>query len=689
MNRQGKVFLVVCVSVVFCAIAFADESLSVLSVMSERPGGIRPSDMTKHYLDQQAQKAFEKWKDQYEQLKTAEQIAQYQKRLREKFVEAIGDLPQRTPLNAQVTGVVKRQGYRVEKIIFESKPRHHVTGLLFLPESKEHKQPWPGVIVPCGHARNAKTHEPYQTMGALLALNGMAALVFDPIDQGERFQWFDDKGQAPFVHVYGHMMSGVGCILLGRNTARFEIWDGMRAIDYLQSRPEIDPKRIGCTGCSGGGTQTSYLMALDERIVAAAPSCYITSFERLLATIGPQDVEQNIHGQLVFGMDHTDYILMRAPKPTLICAATKDFFDIEGTWDTFRYAKRLYTQMDFAERVDLLENDEKHNYNRVQREGVVRWMSRWLLKKDEPIGEPDIELLSEEESYCTPAGKVLLLEGERSTYDLNRDYEKQLASGRKKLWATMEQTELLDDIRKIAGIRKLAELSEPNAQKLEVIDRDGYRIEKIVLECEEGIYLPALMFIGEQTPPQGAIVYVHEDGKAADARVGGPIEKLVKAGQVVLAVDLRGLGETRQVSKKYLGPHFGSYTQDVLRAYLLGRSYVGMRAEDILVCARWLAQNQKAGSPGSISLVSVGSVGVPALHAAAVQTELFSSVKLKRSLVSWSNVIKSGLSYDQLVNAVHGALAVYDFDDLAKVLGEKLTVQEPLDALGRQIGSVQ
>ena len=96
-------------------------------------------------------------------------------------------------------------------------------------------------------------------------------------------------------------------MLVGRSTASYRIWDGIRSLDYLATRPEIDAKKLGCTGCSGGGTLTSYLMALDDRIVAAAPSCYITSLERLFATIGPQDAEQNITGQVAFGMDHADY----------------------------------------------------------------------------------------------------------------------------------------------------------------------------------------------------------------------------------------------------------------------------------------------------------------------------------------------------------------------------------------------
>lgn len=673
MNRQRITVVVVYLSLVSIAGASANDNLRVLP---ETIDGVTLDKIMGHYLRQQAARQFENWKREYEQRKTAEQVAEYQKRLREKFIEVLGGLPDRTPLNPQVTGVVDRDGYHIEKVIFESWPRHYVTAALFLPDAKKHKPPYPGVLVPCGHSNIAKANDSYQTMGALLALNGMAALVFDPIDQGERGQLIED-----WPKLWGtkaHTMVAVGSILLGRNTATFEIWDGMRGIDYLQSRPEVDPKRIGCTGNSGGGTQTSYLTALDERIVAASPSCYITNFDRLLNTLGGQDAEQNIYAQLAFGMDHADYLMMRAPTPILICAATGDFFDIGGTWTSFRYAKRLYTRLGFAERIDLLENDAGHNYNRQAREGVVRWMSRWLLGKDKPITEPDIKLLTTEEIQCTPDGQVMLLEGACSVYDLNRDYEKELAKRRKKLWAKTERAELLSQVRKIAGIRKLADLPKPEVEELDVIKRDEYSIKKMIVKPDKGIYLPALMFVPSQKPSKGAVLYLHEEGKAADAAPGGPIEKLVRTGQTVLAVDLRGTGETHGVGQRYFQPYFGSDGQDVYIAYVLGRSYVGMRAEDVLVCTRLLRQQQ----PSPVDLVAVGHVSVPALHAAAFEPDLFGTVKLTRSLVSWSNVVELGRSFNQLLNTVHGALTIYDLPNLAATLGDKLTVEEPLNALG-------
>jgi cephalosporin-C deacetylase-like acetyl esterase len=683
MNRLRILVTIVIICTALGSVARADKSLQVLP---EKIGDVTPRDMMNHYLRGQAQQHFEKWKAQYEQRKTPEQIAEYQKSLRQKFLEAIGELPQRSALNPQTTGVVRRDGYRVEKVIFESQPKHYVSALLFLPDPKKHKPPYPGILVPCGHSQNGKAYESYQTMGALLALNGMAALVFDPIDQGERSQMPSELPE--LWGTRAHTMIGVGSIMLGRNTAWFEIWDGMRGIDYLQSRSEVDPNRIGCTGNSGGGTQTSYLMSLDDRIIAAAPSCYITNFYERILELGAQDAEQNIYGQLAFGMDHADYLMLRAPTPILICAATNDFFDIRGTWQSFRYAKRLYSRLGYAERIDLLENDAPHNYNQLQRQGVVRWMARWLQGRDKPITESTIELLSEQETTCAPNGLVMSLEGARSTYDLNRDFEKCLAERRRELWSTNDHAEVLNQVHKLAGIRRLADLPIPQVEKVGVVKRTGYSIDKLILKPEDGVYLPALMFVPEQASSQTAVLYVHEAGKQTDAAPDGPIEKLVQASRLVLAVDLRGTGETQQTGQKYFEDYFGSDGQDVYTAYLLGRSYVGMRAEDVLLCARFLRDSSRQQA-APVDLVAVGYVGVPGLHAAALEPDMFGSVRLIRSLISWSGIIESGLSSNQLVNAVHGALTTYDLPDLAATLGDKLTIEQPANALGKSVDAAK
>ncbi len=671
------------------AVAPAAAESENLTVLGKKLDGHPPAKMMYQYLMAKVSQADKRWRAEFEKRTTPEQIAANNKRLREEFLKALGPFPPRTPLEAKVTGVVKRKGYRVEKVLFQSRPRFYVTAALFLPDAKKHKPPYPGVIVPCGHAHSAKAHDSYQSVGALMALSGMAALVFDPIDQGERIQLLDAKGKEVMWGTRGHTNLGAGCILLGRNTAGYEIWDSMRALDYLQSRPEVDAKRLGCTGNSGGGTQTSQVMALEERIKAAAPSCYLNSLARQVDN-SPGDSEQNIFGQLAWGMEHADYITMRAPRPVLILAATKDFFDIRATWQTFRFAKRVYTRMGFAERVDLLENPAGHNYNKVQREGAVRWMSRWLRGVDEAIVEPKIELIGEKDLRATPRGQVMLLKGARNAYDFNEEYERKLAPKRRDLWAKGPRDEILSRIRKLAGIRKLALLPKPKVEKAGEIRRKGYRVEKLILAPEGGIYLPALHFVPEKPNPKAApVLYVDSRGKATDAAPAGPIEKLVRDGHTVLAVDLRGWGETRQRGGRKMGAG-GPDWPDYYKAYNLGQSYVGMRAEDVLVAARHLAgttasARPRGAKPPAVVLVAVAHAGVPALHAAALEPDLFESVRLRLALASWVHVLRSRRPGDQLQNTVHAALTTYDLPDLAATLGKKLQVTQPVDAEGAPV----
>jgi hypothetical protein len=324
-----------------------------------------------------------------------------------------------------------------------------------------------------------------------------------------------------------------------------------------------------------------------------------------------------------------------------------------------------------------MENDEKHNYNKLQREAAARWLARWLLDRDQPpINEPPIVPLTDTEILCTPHGQVMLLDGSRSVYHLNEDCENELAEHRRQLWSGTERAELLEQVRRIAGVRALADLPLPEIDHAGEVPLRRCRVKKLVLKPEDGIYLPALMFVPKRSAGL-PVLYVDEGGKAESATPAGLIEQLIGAGRTVLAVDLRGTGETRQTRQKSFGPDIGLDWEDFYKAYVLGRSYVGMRAEDVLVAARYAAQETSAAQ---VELVAVGNVGVPALHAAALEPDLFASVKLVRTLKSWSNVVHSPMTRNQLANAVHGALKTYDLPDLAATLDHKLTIEHPVDA---------
>lgn len=613
----------------------------------------QPRKMLYAHLLAEAQKHFDARRKAVAALKTPDDVRRRQEALRAKFIEAIGGFPAKTPLNGRVVGTLERGDYRVEKVIYESRPNHHVTAALYLPRGTG---PFPGVIMPMGHSSNGKAADYAQRGSILLAKNGIACLCYDPIGQGERMQLLGAGGKPVIQGTTEHTQVGIGALLVGRSTASYRIWDGIRSLDYLASRPEIDPKRLGCTGCSGGGTLTSYLMALDDRILAAAPSCYVTTLERLFATIGPQDGEQNIPGQVAFGMEHPDYLTMRAPRPTLLATATQDFFDIKGSWDAFRESKLIYGLLGHGERVELVEYDTKHGYPRPQRESIVRFMRRRLLGIDDAIVEPDFPIEKDADLQCTETGQVLSSLKGVSAFDLNVEREKELAAKR----TALRREELLEEVRRLIALPATSPdtLTRVRAAQETVVRKDK-EVTMLQFEVEPGVRIPALWLKPGLAHP---VLYADGDGKAK-ALQGSKEES------DVIALDPRGMGETA-----------GSEFKDAFLSMHLARPLLGQRVHDILS----IAEAKWAGG-----IHGVGSAAPAALHAAALDPRL-RAVTLEGGLVSWSSVVRTPLSKDQLGNVVPGALKVYDLPDLAASLAPRpLTIRAAVDPQGKPLTQAQ
>ena len=618
-----------------------------------------PTEMMRRWLLDEIAVRRAVWESDYEKLKIVDEVKKYQAERKEFFFTKLGKTWDRnSPLNAKVTktldkGTPGKNSYRVELVVFESVPNFFVTAAVYLPDPERFKPPYPGVLVLCGHAVEGKASKTYQRVPALVANHGVLTMIMDPIDQGERMQRLTSEGKAAAHTVPAHNILGQGSILLGRNTATFMVWDMIRALDYLQSRPDVDPERLGATGNSGGGTQTSYIMALDERVKAAAPSCYLCGLYDKMAN-DPQDAEQVIHAQLDFGMDHADYCIMRAPLPTLIESATKDFFPIDDTWKAFRKAKRIYDRFGYAEKMEIIEHDAPHGWNRNQREAAVRWMLRWLADRDEQVFEPDdLPIFEIAELNATEKGQVMFLDGARSAFDLNRDYNDELLAARKTRNENRDRIEFAEMIRKTIGTRPVADIP---AYEIEAKSENVF-----VLKTESGkIQLPVLRFSPQSGDLKGTTVFLHENGKTADMP---KIESLVAEGQTVIAVDLRGLGETKYVGPKYYDHNlFDTDGSDQCRAYLLGKSYVGMRTEDLLAVARWIGVGQNP-----TIYASGETVGLVALHAAVLEPAMFSGVKLEKPVRSWYDVVDAGCSFYPMTNLVHGGLLEYDVPDLMRL----------------------
>ncbi|HLK19621.1 MAG TPA: acetylxylan esterase, partial [Bryobacteraceae bacterium] len=337
-------------------------------------------------------------------ISTLDGIAERRRLTRATILKAIGGFPDRTPLNARVTGTLDRGDYKIEKIVFESQPHFYVTANLYLP--KKGSAPYPAILFPLGHELGGKSHFAWQQVLGSFARRGYVALAWDPLGQEERMQFFDPDWNDSkfFASTVEHTELGAQCMLIGDALARYTIWDGIRALDYLLSRPEVDAKRVGVTGNSGGGTHTTYLSALDDRLQVAAPSCYINSWRVLLDALGPQDAEQVFPGWLGNNMDFPDFIYSFAPKPFLVLSAIRDFFPIGGVRETFAESHAMYDKLGVADKLQKVEVDDGHGYNKERREAAYRWFGRWLKGENDDGTEQDIPLATSEELWVTPTG---------------------------------------------------------------------------------------------------------------------------------------------------------------------------------------------------------------------------------------------------------------------------------------------
>jgi hypothetical protein len=216
-------------------------------------------------------------------------------------------------------------------------------------------------------------------------------LTFDPLGQGEREQnYLYDLGRT--LSGGGgneHLHAGAQSLLIGQSVARYFIWDAKRAIDYLVSRADVDPERIGAAGCSGGGALTGYIGALDERVKAVATACYVSSYKLVFPGPTP-DSEMSLPSFLANGLDIADFAGMAAPKPWLLLATEQDYFTPTGAKMVYDEAERWYSLFDARDRIRYAVGPGPHGTPRESREEIYRWMARWLKGQHDaaPVDQP-------------------------------------------------------------------------------------------------------------------------------------------------------------------------------------------------------------------------------------------------------------------------------------------------------------
>jgi cephalosporin-C deacetylase-like acetyl esterase len=586
----------------------------------------------------------------------------------------VGGLPEyRGSLNVKTFGALDREGYRIEKIVYESLPGFYVTANVYVPTRGA--GPFPAVLLPVGHSVNGKGGSREMAVG--LVLKGFVALAYDPVGQGERVQYYDAdlRGSKVGGPTDEHSHSNGHTVLIGDNVARYRIWDGMRGIDYLQTRADVDPNRIGCSGCSGGGTLATYISALDDRVKAAAPSCYITSWEALLAGPGPQDAEQSFPNFLAEGLTIADFVELAAPKPWLIASTIEDFFPLEGARQTYEESRRIYELYKAGDRIAWHVGPGEHGTPKPTREAIYGWFVRWLKDGQGDATEAVTAPENADNLLVTNTGQVSTSLGGETVFSLNKRRAADLIPPKR----NTDRASLISDIRSLTALTLQPGGPAPALVSHRKLRRDGYYLELVSLAVEPGLDAPGLLLRPDGAGPWPAVVVADVRSKEIMAAPGGDLEQLVKAGHLVLAIQLRGLAEAPQAARatSILGD-----SQLAMRAMVVGKNIVGMRAEDIIRAVDFLAA-QPDVDKRRIAAMGYGLAGPPVLHAAVID-ERIRRIVLQDSLASYRTAVDRPIHRGLYDVAIPGVLRKYDVAELLTALKPREVVLiNPVDALGR------
>ncbi len=390
-----------------------------LAAISQAQTPESPEKALTGWMNQTAQRQLSEREAKVRAIRNVTDARARQAAVRAKILDLLGGLPDyEGPLNARVTGSIRQSGYTIDKVIFDSLPGYHVTANLYLPGTAGKH---PAVLYAIGHWEEGKPNG--QQIAGNLALKGFVVLTFDPVGQGERVQAFNPLVQTSLLggSTEQHTTLGAQSIWLGQSFARYRIRDAKRALDYLVSRPEVDADRIGAIGCSGGGTVTTYISALDPRVKVAAPACYINTFREVFP--GPTgDAEQSVPGFLEAGLDIADYIELFAPKPWLIGSTREDFFPVAGAQQAFEEAQRWYGWFGADDRIKWAVGPGGHGTPVEVREAIYGWMQRWLGNPSADAHDVPVNLLPDWQLWATESGQV---DG-RQLYEYLRDEYKRL-----------------------------------------------------------------------------------------------------------------------------------------------------------------------------------------------------------------------------------------------------------------------
>ena len=596
--------------------------------------------------------------------------------------QCFGPLPPKTPLNPRITGRVERDTYSIENVIFESRPNFLVAGNLYLPKGRQ--GPLPGVVGVCGHSDNGKAAGTYQSFAQGLARLGYVTLIIDPTGQGERIQRLTPELKSAMRwNTWEHNYVGNQQLLVGEVFGTWQAWDGIRALDYLLTRPEVDAKHVMVTGNSGGGTITTWMCALEPRLTAAAPSCFINTFRRMFESEQPADSEQCPPHTLALGLDHSDFFLPFATRPLKLLGQEKDPFDARGLEQSHGHVRQLYTLLGAPENVALFIGPDGHGYHQKNREAMYGWFNH-LTHASATSDEPVLTMEKDETLWCAPKGQVATLNS-RSVISFTNETARALRAQRRTL-AGAELKRAVEGVLNLPGREGVPDyriLPTPPTRHYPKRWAGNYAVE-----TEPGI-LSVVYRLSDQAlvsrPPRGpkrAILYVADRSADAELREEPLVRELLAAepDAAFYACDLRGVGESQPntTSKPFLDPYGSDYFYAVY-GVMFDRPYPAQRTFDVLRLLDWLTAN----GHDEIHVAAKGWGAIPATFAALLD-ERVKQVTLKHALSSYSDVAEAE-DYDwPLSSFLPEVLKTFDLPECYRALEAKRLRQ--IELKGARVG---
>ncbi|MEO7578240.1 MAG: acetylxylan esterase [Massilia sp.] len=621
------------------------------------------------YLDAQAGASLAARRGQLAAIATPAQAQARQSMVRARLLALVGTPAHGVPLAAKVTGGSRGDDYRVENVLYDAQRGRHVTANLFLPATGQ--GPFPAVIMAPGHGLNGKLGN--YSFAANFARNGFVVLSYDIVGEGERLEHIDapsgkSLGERPTGE---HSLAAYPAMLNGEHVARYFIEDAMQGVDYLATRPEVDARRIGAFGCSGGGTITAYLAALDPRVQATANACYVNDFAHLLAGIGPQDAEQSIPDFIADGFDIADWIELAAPKPYAVISTTGDMFPYAGAQAAVEEIGHFWSAFGAAERVEWLVGPGGHGAIAPMGDRIVDFFRRALTAAAPALPFANLKPARDEDVRVTPSGQLATSVGSVTLADLARARAQAIAPSRALATAPLRAA-----ITRLARVRAqpgaAVKTDAPTESTL-----DGLTTVATALQSEIGP-LTLTAHVAAGAPPRRVLLLLDPAPLDTQAAPGGRLRQLAADGWAVVNLQARGADGGGEVKHSLVGD------QDLLalRAMLVGRTLPGIRIDDTMAAVDWIARRFPSLP---ITLDGVGTMGPIALQAALLDARV-SAVRTDAAPVSWRAAVSQPRARQLPANAIPGVLAVYDLPDVIAALApRRVDIVAPQDPQGASL----